>query len=53
MIFSELLCFVWNKISTMTDDDILLLCLRCFKDEEVATAKTIMTEICNKAKVLY
>ena len=51
VIINELLCFIWNKVNTMTAEDIQALCLKCFDEDEVTAAKTILTDICNAAEV--
>ena len=50
VIINELLCYVSNKISTMTNDDILL-CIKYFNDEEISKARTVALGLCNEAKV--
>ena len=50
-IINELLCFIANKYNTMTPDEIVLLCSKCFDDEEIGSAKQIMRSLCTKAKV--
>ena len=42
VIVNELLCFMTSKKSVMTTDDIILLCLNSFSDEEISEAKKIM-----------
>ena len=51
VIINELLCYVSNKISTMTSDDILCLCLKFFDDEEISSARGFVLELCKNAKV--
>ena len=50
-IINEFLCFIQNKVNTMNIEEIIMLCLKSFKDEEIARAKKILQDICNETKV--
>ncbi|XP_011661635.2 uncharacterized protein LOC105437100 [Strongylocentrotus purpuratus] len=47
IVVDELLCFVTNKMNTLSTDEIVKLVSTCFKSEEIEQSKKVLFDVCS------